>query len=156
MRKKITEREKEPEAAGEEEWLDLETLASVEVGSEDSAHPVERALTPDVGKGGWLAGKPGPQTIRILFDEPQKLSRMRLVFESNEERFQEFVLRWKPGEGPAREIVRQQYNFSSSGATREVEDYRVNLNGVAELELEINPDKNGAGAFASLAEWRVR
>jgi hypothetical protein len=38
-------------------------------------------------------------------------------------RTQEFVLRWSRDTGHSfREIVRQQWNFSPSGGTREVED----------------------------------
>ena len=55
------------------------------------------------------------QTIRLLFDEPQELRRISLVFEEDEMmRTQEFVMRWSsdPG-GPFREIARQQWNFSA-------------------------------------------
>ena len=46
--------------------------------------------------------------------------------------------------GGYREILRQQYTFSPPGATREVEDYVVNLHGVTVLELRIVPDIAGA------------
>jgi len=61
------------------------------------------------------AAEPGAQTIRLLFDEPQELRRISLVFEEDEMmRTQEFVMRWSsdPG-GPFREIARQQWNFSA-------------------------------------------
>jgi hypothetical protein len=48
--------------------------------------------------------------------------------------------------------VRQQYNFSPAGATRESEDYEVALDGVTALELVITPDVSGGPARASL-EW---
>jgi hypothetical protein len=51
--------------------------------------------------------------------------------------------------------VRQQWNFSPAGSTLEVEDYRVELNGVVMLELSIKPDIGGLEAIASLASWRV-
>ena len=79
-----------------------------------------------------------------------------MFHESEQERTQEFVLRWSPDGGQSyREIVRQQYNFSPPGATREVEDYEVNLDGVTVLEMKIVPDISRGSAVASLAELRV-
>jgi hypothetical protein len=69
---------------------------------------------------------------------------------------QEFVLRWSARVGqPFREIVRQQWNFSSPGAVREIEDYSVDLVNVGVLELIIVPDKSGGEAHASLAKLRI-
>ena len=48
--------------------------------------------------------------------------------------------------------MRQQYNFSPLAATREMEDYRVDLDGVTVLELRILPDIRGGSACGSLAE----
>ena len=66
-----------------------------------------------------------------MFHEPQRLRRIRLVFEDTKNtRTQEFVLRWSPGTGRSfREIVRQQWNFSSPDSVREIEDYTVDLSG---------------------------
>ena len=95
--------------------------------------------------------------IRIIFEEPLSLRRILLMFNEEEHaRTQEFVLRWLPeGEGIARDIMRQQYNFSPPGTTREIEDHRVELNGVTALELRIVPDISGGGACASLAQMRL-
>ena len=77
--------------------------------------------------------------------------------EYEQERTQEFVLRWSPDGGQSyREIVRQQFNFSPPGATREVEDYDVELSGVTILELKIVPDIRGGNSRASLAQLRLR
>ena len=94
-------------------WLDLNRTAVVEVTSEENGYPIESALL-EAENRGWRAANPGPQTIRLLFDEPQKLRRIWLVFEDSENtRTQEFVLRWSPDSGHSfREIVRQQWNFS--------------------------------------------
>jgi hypothetical protein len=139
-------------SATEQGWLDLELLAQVEITSEDSDYPIESALIPGTGAG-WQAGQPGEQTIRLLFDELLRLRRIHLVFQEDErERTQEFVLRWSPDGGQLyREIVRQQFNFSPPGASREVEDYDVELSGVTVLELKIVPDISGGNAKASLA-----
>ncbi|MFZ2089859.1 MAG: hypothetical protein WAU47_14920 [Desulfobaccales bacterium] len=51
--------------------------------------------------------------------------------------------------------MRQQYNFSPPGATREVEDYEVNLDGVTVLEIKIVPEISSGTAHASLAALRL-
>ena len=156
MRKRIIDHGPREVAAGEPGWLDLDHLAQVEVTSEDAGYPIEAALIPDTGLG-WRAAQPGAQLIRLLFDEPRSLKRIHLMFhEGEQERTQEFVLRWSPDGGQSyREIVRQQYNFSPPGATREVEDYEINLEGVTALELEIVPDISGGPASASLVQLRL-
>jgi len=50
---------------------------SAEISSEDPSHPFENALQ---GGGGWRAAAPGPQVIRLNFDEPQSIRRIRLTF----------------------------------------------------------------------------
>ena len=61
MRKQIITRKLHPPPPLEREWLDLETLASVEVTSEAEAFPIESALLPEK-KRGWRAAEPGRQT----------------------------------------------------------------------------------------------
>src|SRR5229473_8330307 len=95
-----------------EEWLELERMAKAEITSEDPNFPIEWALS--LGKGpGWRAATVGTQIIRLVFDEPKDLRRIKLVFsEAETERSQEFTLRWaRDPNGPFREIVRQQWNF---------------------------------------------
>jgi hypothetical protein len=136
-------------------WLDVEHKTSVEVTSEENGFPIESAL---LGvEGGWRAADTGTQRIRLIFDEPQKLRRIWLVFEDSENvRTQEFVLRWSSDNGNSfREIVRQQWNFSPPDSVREAEDYAVELSAVNTLELVIVPDKSGGAARASLASFRV-
>jgi hypothetical protein len=110
----------------EQGWLDLESTASVEVTSEDNAFPIESAPLWQE-RGGWQAAEPGVQTIRLIFDEPQRLRCIAIAFEETEtQRTQEFTLRWSSDRGGSfREIVRQQWNFSSPDATRETEEYSV-------------------------------
>ena len=140
----------------QEDWLDLERTATVEVTSEDKDFPIESSLSIEPRQG-WRAAQPGIQTIRLVFDEPQKLKRISLVFEENEmTRTQEFVLRTSsnPG-GPFREIVRQQWNFSPPRSTQEIEEYSVELSDVAILELTIVPDISGGAVRASLKSLRL-
>jgi len=137
------------------DWLDLERVARVEVTSEDASHPIESALLPEA-ESGWRAAQPGEQTIRLIFDQPQRLRRIWLLFiEPETPRTQEFVLRWSPDGRSFQDIVRQQWNFSPGGATREAEDYHVELSGVTALELTIIPDQGRGDAHASLAQWRL-
>jgi hypothetical protein len=85
---------------------------------------------------GWRAAAPGSQTIRLVFDQPQRC--ISLVFEENETaRTQEFVLRWSPDSGSS------------------VEEYQVQLSGVTVLELIINPNVGGGAARASLKNLRL-
>src|SRR5215469_5049449 len=143
-------------AQAQEDWLDLERTATVEVTSEDEDFPIESSLSIDPRQG-WRASQPGPQTIRLVFDEPQKLKHISLVFEENEmTRTQEFVLRTSSHQsGPFREILRQQWNFSAPTSTRESEDYQVELLDVRTLELRIVPDISGGAARASLKSLRL-
>ena len=140
----------------DEDWLELEGLAEVEITSEDAAHPIESALLPGRARG-WRAATPGKQTIRVLFTHPQRLRRIWLNFvEPDTERTQEYVLRWSPDRGQSfQEIVRQQWNFSPQGATCETEDHHITLPAVTVLELSIIPDTSGGNAFASLGQLRL-
>ena len=157
MRKQIINEETRGVSPVEtQDWLDLERLVQVELTSEDARHAIESALMSNTGSG-WRAQSPGKQIIRLLFDTPQRISRIQLVFQEEAlERTQEFVLRWSRATGePPREIVRQQYNFSPPGNTRELEDYIVDLDTLTILELEIIPDISGGNARASLEQLKL-
>jgi hypothetical protein len=140
----------------QEDWLDLERAATVEVTSEDKNFPIESSLSTKLGQG-WRASLPGAQTIRLVFDEPQRLKHISLVFEEKEiPRTQEFVFRASSNAGgPFREIVRQQWNFSAPTSTQEIEDYHVDLPNVSTLELTIVPDISGGASRASLKNLRL-
>src|SRR5207244_5599494 len=122
MRKRLITPTPETVRPRAEGWLDVERAAIVEITSEEKDYPVESIFA--AGEtGGWRAAEPGPQTIRLVFEQPQSLKQLSLVFEENESsRTQEFVLRWSSdGGGSFREIVRQQWNFSPPQTMREVE-----------------------------------
>jgi len=143
-------------AAENQSWLDLESIAVVEVTSEEKEFPIESALLPGEQRG-WRAAVSGAQTIRLRFDQPQRLTRIRLSFEETQApRTQEFVLRFSSdAAGPLRDIVRQQWNFNAPDAEHETEDYAVKLFDVTILELNIVPDTSGGPARASLLSLRV-
>jgi hypothetical protein len=153
MRKRIITQGTKDVITPDQNWLDLENLAEVEVTSEDASYPIESALKPGGGSG-WRALESGRQTVRLLFDKPLRVRHIRLVFQQDgQDRTHEFVLRWSSDGGQSyREIVRQQYNFSSPHNTLEIEEYAVNLDGLTALELSIVPDISGGLARASVAQ----
>jgi hypothetical protein len=142
------------DAAPASAWLDL-AAAAIEITSEDPARPIERAFMGDDAEG-WRASEPGVQRIRVVFDQPQDVRRIYLSFvETTAPRTQEFVLRWSPDGTALQEIVRQQWNFSPDGATRETEDYEVQLSGARVVELTIEPNISSGGDYASLQRLRL-
>lgn len=155
-RKRVIGPESAAAAGGGGTFLDLESLARVEVTSEDPTHPIESALLPG-RRGGWQASGPGPQKVRLLFDAARPIRRVRLVFEETKlERTQEIVLSWlSSSAGAVRPLVRQQYTFSPGGATREIEDFAFDVDGATALELEIVPDVRGDGPLATLVSFQV-
>jgi hypothetical protein len=158
MRKRlITAPPPETLPSGRERCLDLERSAVVEVTSEDKDYPIESAFASIEVAAGWRAETPGPQTIRLIFDQPQTLKHISLVFEEKETaRTQEFVLRWSSDGGSSfREIVRQQWNFSPPETKREAEEYQVELSNVTVLELIVVPNMSGAPDRASLKTLRL-
>jgi hypothetical protein len=155
MRKRVVGLVPKDSPFPDRDWLDLERLAHVEVTSEDPTHPIESALVPGA-ESGWRAAQPGRQTIRLIFDRPQALRRIWLLFiEPDVARTQEFVLSWSPDDGRSfKDILRQQWNFNP-GAIQEVEDYEVELSEVTQLDLSIVPDQGAGEARATLARWRL-
>src|SRR5438105_4480895 len=151
MRKRLIDSTPESIRTRGEGWLDIESAAVVEVTSEDPNYPVESAFVSGDARG-WRAAAPGSQTIRLVFDQPQRLKCISLVFEENETaRTQEFVLRWSPDGGSSvKEIVRQQWNFGPPDSIREIEEYQVELSSVTILELVINTNIGGGVARASI------
>ena len=156
MRKRLITPIQQDASSLDEGWLDLDGAAVVEVTSEEKEYPVEAALVPGKMRG-WRAADSGTQTIRLVFDEPQRLTRISLVFEETEAvRTQEFLLRGSLDGGRSfREIVRQQWNFSPPETTREIEEYRVDLSDVTVLELVIVPNIGGGATRASLKTLRL-
>ena len=97
---------------------------------------------------GWRAEASGTQTIRLIFDKPQKLSRISLIFEESE-----MVSRWR---APVFEKLCASDGISAHLTTiREVQEYRIELSDVGILELVIVPDINRGAACASLKSLRL-
>jgi hypothetical protein len=146
------------EAQTASEWVDLPSIARVQLTSEDPAFPIENALSasPTLNASGWRANSPGVQTISILFDAPRDIRRIVAHFvERNMERSQEFLLRYSSARETDREIVRQQWTFSPNGSQEELEDYVVELESVTKLELVIDPDRGRRNSVATLHALRL-
>jgi hypothetical protein len=134
----------------------MQRVATVELTSEDKRYPIESAFVFEEGQG-WRAAGSGPQTVRLIFDEPQNIKRIQLIFEEQENsRTQEFALRWSADGGSSfKEIVRQQWNFNPPETKRETEEYRVELLNATVIELSIVPDISGGSSRASLKSMRL-
>jgi hypothetical protein len=157
MRKSIVSPTAATKTPLRDNWRDLERIARVEITSEDAAFPIEHALDRS-DTGGWRAATTGPQVIRLLFDEPQNIRRMKLHFvDSSTERSQEFSVHAGSGT-ELREVARQQWNFSH-GSAEELEDYTLELSGVTVLELRIDPDRSHdptqSRSYASLQSLKL-
>lgn len=154
MRKRVLKPDPSGKSDLHGDWLPLDQIATVEVTSEDASHPVENALLTGT-ESGWRASQTGDQTIRLIFDAPQRIRRIYVEFVEREmERNQEFVLRWSDGK-TQHEIVRQQWNFSPGGSAQQAEDYTVDLQQVTQLELVISPDRGRGQAVATLEKLRL-
>ncbi|MBV9297629.1 MAG: carbohydrate-binding protein [Verrucomicrobia bacterium] len=154
--RKIIKRTDTELAPKEGSWLDVSAMAQVEVTSEDSRHPIE-AVFAEGDERGWRASEQGTQTIRLIFDKPQRIRRIRLHFiERHLERTQQFTLGWSKDKTDAlRPLFQQQWNFSPRGSTSQIEDYQVALDSVWMLQLVIDPDIGRGPAVATLESWRL-
>ncbi len=164
MRKTLINQVVAPPSSSDPDFLDLESLAQVEISSECLEYPIESALLPDalrvnanLSETGWQAASPGEQTIRIVFDQPRTIEHIVLMFdEQQHSRTQEFVLLWlMDKEDGYREILRQQYHFSPPDTTHEIEHYEVELKQLKALELRITPDIGGGDTCAKLKKLRL-
>jgi hypothetical protein len=143
----------------QDNWLDIQTLANVEITSEDSLFPIEHALN-ETASTGWRASAKGPQIIRLNFIKPTPIRRIQLHFVDREaDRSQEFAIYARSEGGELREVIRQQFTFCPGGANEEAEDYTVALTAVTSLELRIDPDRahdpTHSQHFAALQSLRL-
>ena len=134
--------------------MDIAATATVQVTSEDPAHPIEHVFDTRRGPGGsrWVAAEPGEQTLILAFDTPQTIHQTIVEAEELEvSRTQEFRLSVSHDGGQIyRELRRQEYNFSPPGTTFEREAWTVLAEGVTHLQLWMKPDKGGKPCRATL------
>ncbi len=140
-------------------WLDLEAIAHVQISSEDDLFPIEHALGQTISTG-WRGSLPGPQVIRLIFDEPIELHHVQIhIIERASERSQELALYAETVGSGLQELRRQQFTFSPHGSTEEIEDFEFNLAHVTMLEIRIDPDRRHepgrSQTYATLAALRI-
>jgi hypothetical protein len=136
-------------------WFDLDTVARVELSSEDPKHPFEEALRVETPLG-WKAAVPGPQVLVIHFDDATAVRRIRLQFrEERLERSQEIALFATFANQSRKELARQQWVFSPGGATTELEDYFFDLKDVTSIELQIDPGRHDRQVYATLEAIQI-
>ena len=134
--------------------MDIAATATVQVTSEDPAHPIDHVFDHQRGSGGsrWVAEEPGEQALLLAFDTPQTMHQIIVEVEELEvSRTQDLQLSVSCDGGQSyRELRRQEYNFSPPGTTFEREDWAVLAEGVTHLQLWIKPDKGGKPYRATL------
>lgn len=135
--------------------LDLVNIATVQLTSEDSAHPIENAFDQQQGKGAsyWAAATAGAQTITLVFDHPQAIRKIQLEIEELEtSRTQVLQVSVSHNGGQNFEkVLQQDYTFSPPGTTLQREEWTVNLEQVTHFRLHIIPDRDDHGAIAKLS-----
>jgi hypothetical protein len=106
-----------PQTTEKTSWLDVKTISRIEATSEDSRYPIKSAFEMDGS--GWRAVEVGKQTVRLTFDEPQRIKRIQLYFmESDGECTQQFTLLWSPDQtADTRPVIELEWNSSSTGST---------------------------------------
>ena len=150
MRKRLIPHPRDVSAASQP-WLDVAALAQVELTTEDPACPIDAALRPSPTPG-WRAAEPGAQRIRLVFDHPQALHRLRLVFAEPQQ-----ARTWGSSCGGPPTAASPTGRSSGSsiplapGTVHEVEEYQVPLQGVTHVELCIVPDIQEA---THMPPWR--
>jgi hypothetical protein len=137
-------------------WMQITEFADISASSEAAQHPVASAFVAGT-ESEWKASEPGPQVLAVRFRAPRTISRIKLVIiDADYARTQELSITWSSDRGERHGVaVRQQFNFSPRGATRQVEDYTVDLRDVASLELRIVPDVSGGPGVARVAQFSV-
>lgn len=131
------------------DWLDLDAVAHVTITARGERLPRAHKL--------WSANCPGEQLIEVRFRQPTDVRRLRVVAtEAEQSRTQEMTVWASLHRGERhREVLRQQFNFSPDGATEEVEEYALTLDGVSAIQLRIVPSIDGTPATARVSELRV-
>jgi hypothetical protein len=134
--------------------ISIADAATVLVSSELSDHPIDYMCDGQRGPGStrWIAEQPGDQTVVLAFDTARNIDTVTLEIEEREvSRTQELTLAISRDRGQTyEEVLRQEFNFSPSGATFEHEEWRLAAEGITSLRLWIRPDKGGKPCRASI------
>jgi hypothetical protein len=160
LRKRIVNAASVSAAQHNHEALDIPAIATVIVTSEDPAHPIDNVFDnhDEPGARRWVAEDTGEQCIILDFDKRQTIRQITLVIEETEvQRSQELTISISSDGGRTyQELIRQEYNFSPPGTTRERETWSVSAEGVSHLRLQIKPDKSGKPSRATITLLTLR
>jgi len=133
-----------PEVAKKDE-LDLVSLATVFVSSEQARFPIDNVFDGQRGPGGscWIAGSAGEQTVTLTFAKPQNVRQVNIESEEHgRTRTQEIGLFVSSDGGETyHEQAQREFHFSPYGATFEREEWTLSASAVTHLQLRIAPDK---------------
>ena len=139
--------------------IDISAVATVLVTSERAAQPVDNIFDGQRGPAAsrWVAEQPGEQTLILAFDIPQDLNFVAIEIEETEvARRQEILLSVSQDGGLTyRDLIRQEYDFSPTGATFESEHWTIREKGVTHLRLMIKPDKGDGPGHATVSALSV-
>jgi hypothetical protein len=139
--------------------IDIASVATVLVTSEDPQHPIDHAFDGQRGPGAtrWIAGQSGTQTVIVAFDAPRAIRNILVeIYEPEIERTQEMDVSISTDGGSSyRHVLRQEYNFSPPGTSYEQEHWSVVVDGVTQLKVTIKPDKGGKACRATLTAFAV-
>ena len=139
-----------------DQWLPVPRIARIGATSAAAEHPAAHAFSDDP-RAEWRAAGAGVQTILVRFRLARTIRRIRIeIIDPDQERTQEFTVVWSSHRGErSGVVVRQQFNFSPGGATRQVEEYDVDLRSITTLELRILPDVRGGPAIARVTQFAL-
>ena len=154
LRKRIVNTALVPAARHNHTALDITAVATVNVTSEDPAHPIDNVFNnhDESGARRWVAEDTGEQCLILDFDKRQTIRQITLVIEETAvQRSQESTISISSDGGRTyQELIRQGYNFSPPGTTCERETWSVSAERVSHLRLQIKPDKSGKPSRATL------
>src|SRR5215510_2620679 len=140
--------------------LDIPTLATVLVTSEDPEHPVDHVFDGSGGPGAtrWIAGSEGEQTLVLAFDAPQTIRAVGIELEELTGMRTNVLTVSLSDDGARtyRERIRQEFTFSPPGTTFEREEWAMPAVGITHLRVVIRPDKGDAVHRATLTSLTVR
>ena len=136
-------------AAPAVDWLNLDTCAALIITARGERLARARSL--------WSASCPGEQMIEIRFHHPTAVRRLRVVTtEAEQARTQEMTVWVSLHRGERHHhVLCQHFDFSPDGATEDVEEYALELEGVSAIQLRIVPSVDGRPATARVRELRV-
>ena len=158
LRKEILRTQQAASRPGASE-IDIASVATVLVTSEDPEHPIDHAFDGQRGPGAsrWIAEQSGTQTVIVAFDAPQAIRSVLVEsYEPEIERTQEMdVSISTDGGSNYRHVLRQEYNFSPPGTSYEREHWSVAIDGVTHVKVTIKPDKGGKASRATLTAFAL-